>query len=156
MSAQVQTASVQAKRRPWWHWVLLGFVIAIPIAWLTTPEAPPPAVPQEAIDEAIAFIEQELLVRDAAILIEDRQIVLALAVNRAITEQAARQLGENFLRFFSGAVSRWSDDERITRPTRDSYGGLWQHYSAIVVVAFDADTVFQRGTLARGASTIRW
>ena len=143
-------------KRPLWHYIVLGFIIAIPIAWFTTPEAPPPAVPQEAIDEAIAFIEQELLVRDAAILIEDRQIVLALAVNRAITEQAARQLGENFLRFFSSAVSWWSDDERITRPTRDSYGGLWQHYSATVVVAFDADTVFQRGTLARGASTIRW
>lgn len=143
-------------KRPLWHYIVAGFIIAIPIAWFTTPEAPPPAVPQEAIDEAIAFIEQELLVRDAAILIEDRQIVLALAVNRAITEQAARQLGENFLRFFSGAVSRWSDDERITPPTRDSYGDLWQHYSATVVIAFDADTVFQRGTLARGASTIRW
>src|SRR5690606_18420133 len=101
------TQTTLRPKRPLWHYIVAGFIIAIPIAWFTTPEAPPPAVPQEAIDEAIAFIEQELLVRDAAILIEDRRIVLALAVNRAITEQAARQLGENFLRFFSSAASWW-------------------------------------------------
>ena len=143
-------------KRPLWHYIVAGFIIAIPIAWFTTPEAPPPVVPQEAIDEAIAFIEQELLVRDAAILIEDRQIVLALAVNRAITESAARQLGENFLRFFSGAASRWSDDERITPPISDSYGGLWDHYDAQIIIAFDADTVFQQGAMVRGASRITW
>ena len=144
-------------KRPLWHYIVAGFIISIPIAWLTMPEPAPPTVPKEAIDDAVAFIMQDPLVQNAAIRIEDRQIVLAIVANRAINQQYARQLGDNFARYFATATAGRSDDERLKKtPTRDFYGGVWEHYSGTIVIAFDADTVFQRGTLARGASTIRW
>jgi len=144
-------------KRPLWHYIVAGFIIAIPIAWFTMPEPAPPAVPQEAIDDAVAFITQDPMVRDAAIRIENDQIVLAIVANRAINQQYARQLGDNFARYFATATATWASDERLKKtPTRDFYGGVWEHYTGTIVIAFDADTVFQRGTLAKGGSSIRW
>lgn len=144
-------------KRPLWRYIVAGFIIAIPIAWFTAPEAPPPAVPQEAIDDAVAFIMQDPLVRDAAIRIEDRQIVLTIVANRAINQQYARRLGDNFARYFATATAGRSDDERLKKtPTRDFYGGVWEHYTGTIVIAFGPDAVFQRGTLAKGGSSIRW
>jgi len=116
-----------------------------------------PSIPQQAIDESVVFMRGEVLVKDAAIAIKGRDVVLSLIVNRATNEETARRLGDNFVRFLAGAVNRWSDDERLNkRPTKDYYGGLWDHYNAHIVVAFDANTVFQRGTKSRRAASIEW
>jgi len=117
----------------------------------------PPTIPQAAMDDAVAFILQDPLVRDAAIRIENDQIVLAIVANRAINQQYARQLGDNFARYFATATATWASDERLKKvPTRDYYGGVWEHYTGTIVIAFDTDTVFQRGTLAKGGRSIRW
>lgn len=139
------------------HHLLSCLSLVVLAIVLTACGGSPPAVPQAAIDDAVAFITQDPMVRDAAIRIEDRQIVLAIVANRAINQQYARQLGDNFARYFATATATWASDERLKKvPTRDYYGGVWEHYTGTIVIAFDADTVFQRGTLARGASAIRW
>src|SRR5690606_22159852 len=106
VSAQAQTASVQTKRRPWWHWVLLGFVIAIPIAWFTMP---PPNIPQAAIDDAVRFIMQDPAVRDATVLVDGEQAVLAIVVTRTTSAEYGRQLGDSFARQLATLAALHSD-----------------------------------------------
>lgn len=137
---------------------LLLYVPLIALAViLTACGGPPPAVPQAAIDDAVAFITQDPMVRDAAIRIEDRQIVLAIVANRAINQQYARQLGDNFARYFATATAGRSDDERLKEgPSKDYLGALWDHYDMQVIVAVDADNVLVQGAKARTAKAIRW
>ena len=52
-------------------------------------------------------MEQELLVREAAIRQEGNEFSLVLIVNAAINEDHARQLGDNFVRM----VKTFSDDD---------------------------------------------
>lgn len=55
-----------------------------------------PEIPQEAIDEAVAFIMGETLVRDAAIVVDGDTVSLAVIVSAATSTQYAQTIGENF------------------------------------------------------------
>jgi len=155
MTSPTQSAP-QRKRRRWWQYIVLGFLIAIPIAWFTSAPARP-AVPQEAIDRAVAYMLEDPMVRDADVVIQGDRISLALIANRAINQHYARSLGDTFVRRLASEAAIWSEDERLNKlPTRDYFGGLWDYYTALVTIAFDADTVFEDGVLSRGGMAIRW
>src|SRR5690606_21417660 len=151
-----QPTTRPTRKRPLWHYIVVGFIIAIPIArFISTP--PPPDLPQEAIDRAVAYMLQDPMVRDAGVVIRDDRISLAIIANRAINQQYARALGDAFVRRLAAEAATWSDDQRLKKPpTRDYFGSLWDHYTALVTIAFDADTVFEDGVLIRGGTAIRW
>lgn len=129
-----------------WHWIV-GLVVGIPIVMMLT-ASPAPDIPQTAIDMATSTIMMDPQVVDATVVVDGRDVGLAIVVRRSTSPEYGRQLADNYARLLSTHSGH--------APDRDSLGALWDHYDMQVIVAFDADTVFQRGTLAKGGKSIRW
>lgn len=129
-----------------WHWVV-ALVIGIPIVMMLT-ASPAPDIPQTAIDMATSTIMMDPQVVDATVVVDGRDVGLAIVVRRSTSPEYGRQLADNFARQLSTHSGH--------APDRDSLGALWDHYDMQVIVAFDADNVLVQGAKARTAKAIRW
>ena len=138
-----------------WHWVV-ALVVGVPIVMMLT-ASPAPDIPQTAIDMATSTIMMDPQVVDATVVVDGRDVGLAIVVRRSTSPEYGRQLADNYARLLSGQASFYSDDKRLKEgPSRDYLGSLWDHYDLRVVVAFDADNVLVQGAKARTAAAIRW
>lgn len=142
------------KIKPWQ--IIVGVLLAIPVISMLRSE-PAPDIPQAAIDQAVAFIEDDPSVRDATIVIDGKRIGLVAVVTRATSKSHAHQVGDSFVRRLGSLSAQLSTDNRLRKsPTRDYFGGLWDHYDADVIIALDADTEIARAFIISGTHRLSW
>ncbi|WP_377890411.1 hypothetical protein [Alkalihalobacillus sp. R86527] len=113
----------------------------------TSEESPTPD--EAAIEMAVDSIKDYDMVKDAAIAVDGNDISFAIIANSSVTEETAKELGDNFVRMlgsFSGGES----------PSKDYYGGLYDDYSALVKVADSSEEEIMMGAMSKGTQRITW
>ena len=101
---------------------------------------------EETKMDAIDFIKGELLVRDAAIAQDGRKLSLVIIMNAAATEEYAKEVGENFVRYLKST----SPDES---PGKEVGSGI---YDYLIGVYTPTEKAIAEGAKARGARRISW
>ena len=99
----------------------------------------------------IESITQDMLIRDAALSQSDCGLSLVLMVNAAITEAAARELGDNFVRGVKSLGPKGSQDEPLGVEI-----GRSQYDYQIGVYAAGTQEPIARGVKVAMARRIRW
>ena len=84
-----------------------------PRAVKAAPRASCASYPSDIRDIVVGSITQERLVHDAALSQSACDLSLVLMVNAAITEAAARELGDNFVRQVKSLVPKGAQDESL-------------------------------------------
>lgn len=91
---------------------------------------------------------------EADAVIKDDVISLAIITSYAISEEYAKQLGDNFVRAMGAGAAIYNKE--LNGPAADSYGGVYKHYTVHIGIYNVAEEDVAVGTMAKGASRIRW
>lgn len=106
-------------------------------------------IPEEAINMAVDTTKQDQLVTDAHIEVNDDRILISIIVNAAITEDKAKEVGEN-------AVRQLAAFSGYGTPTKDYLGEIYDHYDLMVGVGTGPDNIIAQGAKVTVASKITW
>lgn len=105
-----------------------------------------PQIAEEIKSMAIAEIEKDPMVKEAAIAQKGKKISLAIIVNYATSKEHAKRLGDNFVRL----VKALSEDKS---PGKEIGEGIY-HYS--ISVCYPDETVVVKGAKVDFADHITW
>lgn len=94
------------------------------------------------------------LVEEAFIEVQDDEIRISLAVNAAITDEAAKGHLENATRFLASQVAL--GNEGLAGPSNESLGELWDHYTLQVLAGTSAEDVRVQGAKVPESPRISW
>lgn len=114
----------------------------------------PPEVSGETISRTEAFIVDHDPVRDAYIEATDGEIRVSLIVGSAINEQTARDHLERAARFLASQAAM--NHDRLSSPSGDSLGGLYEHHDLQVLASTQAGETVAHGAKVTGSRRITW
>lgn len=123
-------------------------------------EEMPPKVPEKAKEEAMDELKEGwAVVRDTHIGVDknENRITLAVHVIHGTTFDAAKEIGDSFIRLLGSFSSIYSNE--IERgPTRDFFGSLYDYYTVQVVVGTgpEKEDVIAFGVISRSAHRLVW
>lgn len=112
-----------------------------------------PNIPDQAIRVTEDFIMEEEMVNDAHIDVND-EVVIALQIGQATSDEAAKEFLENTTRFLATQVA--GDHDGIDGPSGDDLGELWDHYTLTVMAGPTADDVRVQGAKVPSSPRITW
>lgn len=113
-----------------------------------------PEVTETAINQTVDMLMQEELVEDAHIEVKDDKIIIAIIANPAISEEYAKEVGENGARFL--ATMAITVNKELEGPTKDHLGDLYDFYDLQIGVGTSPKDFIVQGAKAKSASKIRW
>jgi hypothetical protein len=111
-------------------------------------------VADAAITRTEEFMVGHDLVEEAFIEVQDDEIRISLAVNAAITDEAAKGHLENATRFLASQVAL--GNEGLAGPSNESLGELWDHYTLQVLAGTSAEDVRVQGAKVPESPRISW
>ena len=126
-------------------WVLLC-TLFFTISSVGCGREPPPELSEETKSDAVDFIKGELLVKDAAIAQDGHKLSLVVIINAAATEEYAKEVGENFVRY----LKAMSPDET---PGREVGPGIYDYLIGVYTLTEEA---VAEGAKHRSARRISW
>lgn len=113
-----------------------------------------PEITEAAVSHAVSIITAYDHVRDAAVNVKGETVSLAVVANTAITQQYAKQLGDNFVRALGAGAA--TGNKTLAGPSKDTYGGLYKHYSVLIAVVGAGQNVIAEGAMNKGLGRITW
>ena len=134
------------------HRVYVGLILLALL--LTGCSGKRPEITQQMVDFAKDVISGYDHVIEADAVIKDDVISLAIITSYAISEEYAKQLGDNFVRAMGAGAAIYN--KKLNGPAADSYGGVYKHYTVHIGIYNVAEEDVAVGTMAKGASRIRW
>ncbi|MGG1330710.1 hypothetical protein ABE222_29195 [Bacillus tropicus] len=106
-------------------------------------------VSEEAKNMTLEQIKTNPNVSDAHIEVKDTKIVMAVVVSHAVTKEAAKEIGDNFVRnlgSFAGGKA----------PEKEYYGEIFDNYDVQIGVGTSADKIMVQGYKSTSAKNINW
>ncbi|MFY0147836.1 hypothetical protein [Bacillus cytotoxicus] len=104
---------------------------------------------EEGKKMALEQVKQNPLVRDAHIEVNGKTIVMAVIVGTAVNKEAAKEIGDNFVRNL-GAFSGGKP------PEKNYYGEIFDNYDLQIGVGTGPDNIIVQGAKVTSAKKITW
>jgi|GEM_PF-3602555 len=157
---------------PWWVWVfLIAFILGFGFGTkdnkevagfqnivVSNSEIPLggflPEITEDLAEKVNGTMEKEVQVKDAHFSITKDQVIFALVVDPSTTKEEAHKLGEEYVRLLSTEVA--ATDDLLQGPTEDSYGTLFEHFTALITIVVNSDQFVAQGVKPKSSSTISW
>ena len=102
----------------------------------------PENISKVAIDKSIEIIEENELVKDAALIYRSNlnMLIFAIQTYEKINSETAKELGETFIRSFGEQIAL-----KTFFPTEQSFGGIYNIYDLLIVVGTGSDDFYSKG-----------
>lgn len=113
-----------------------------------------PEISPRAIENTVELLEEDSLVREVFIGVDGEQVVISLAINHAITDDAAKEKLDNAVRYLASQAA--SEHDSLSSPRGDHLGDLWDHYTLRVVAGTGPEDIRVIGVKAPRAAGITW
>ncbi|HDR4494240.1 TPA: hypothetical protein QCQ12_003074 [Bacillus cereus biovar anthracis] len=106
-------------------------------------------ISEEAKKMAVEQVMSNDLVKDAYIGVKGNKVTMSVVVNAAVTKDAAKQIGDNFVRNLGGFAGGKG-------PEKDYYGEVFDNYDLQIGVGTSAKDIMVQGYKATSAKRINW
>ncbi|NLW25284.1 MAG: hypothetical protein GXY91_08655 [Clostridia bacterium] len=115
----------------------------------------PENISKVAIDKSIEIIEENELVKDAALIYRSNlnMLIFAIQTYEKINSETAKELGETFIRSFGEQIAL---EKNFSFPTEQSFGGIYNIYDLLIVVGTGSDDFLLKGRKYTEDLKISW
>ncbi len=115
----------------------------------------PENISKVAIDKSIEIIEENELVKDAALIYRSNlnMLIFAIQTYEKINSETAKELGETFIRSFGEQIAL---EKNFSFPTEQNFGGIYNIYDLLIVVGTGSDDFLLKGRKYTEDLKISW
>ena len=110
-------------------------------------------IDQEIINAVIEEVESLDIVRDAAIKVEDEDIILSVIVVDGVNKDTSEDLGSQFAKLLSDTVAM---NTNLIGTNDGGYGELFEQYDLTIMVGTGKDNIIARGAKMKNNNRITW